>query len=242
MKITRRSPRIRIGNTIYTFSKNGVSSSTKIAKGVRLRTDADGHQSIGGNFLFWRWSQDLDIHRERKSHENIDQTHSRQKNGLSFWFLIAHPILFFTYLLHNKSNYLQTKQIKTPQITESSYPSNSLNSQQLQEKNNQKFTGNFQQIQEREEANFFSTKVSVYNDINGTLKKVSKGTVMLKSDRLIVEANVVKEFFYKDIIDIYIEKRKVFLSLKSRKKPLVIETNDVKLLMCELNARITKGC
>lgn len=235
MKITRRSPRIRIGNTTYTFGKNGVSRSTKIAKGIRVRTSANGHQSVGGTFLFWRWSQDLDELGRKKTPEEIKQIREQRKNELSPWLLIAHPFVFFDHLLRRKSN-PQTNQGGLPQNSGSATP-------QLQNKQNQQtpIPQQIPQTQQQSQAKneiAFSTSVSIYKETNNSLLKVTEGTAILESDRLIVKANVTKEILYIDILDMYIEKGKVFVSSKIRNIPLILDVQNKELFMNELNMKI----
>ena len=228
MKITRRSPRIRIGNTTYTFGKNGVSRSTKIAKGVRIRTSANGHQSVGGSFLFWRWSQDLDELGRKKSPDEIKQIREQRKNELSPWLLMAHPIVFFDHLLRRKSNPASTPDLQgsLPQNQGIPLPQNT-NPVPVQPKATP--TG------------IFSSEVSIFKETNGTLTKVTEGTAILGVDKITVKANVTKEIFYKDILDIYIEKGRLYISSKNRSIPLVLETKSVEILMTELNRRIIEG-
>ena len=228
MKITRRSPRIRIGNTTYTFGKNGVSRSTKIAKGVRIRTSANGHQSVGGSFLFWRWSQDLDELGRKKSPDEIKQIREQRKNELSPWLLIAHPIVFFDHLLRRNSNPASTPatQGSLPQNKGTPLPQNT-NPVPVQPK--------------ATPTSIFSSEVSIFKEKNGTLTKVTEGTAILESDKITVKANVTKEIFYKDILDVYIEKGKIFISSKNRNIPLVLQTNNVEIFMNELNGKIMEG-
>ena len=56
-----------------------------------------------------------------------------------------------------------------------------------------------------------------------------------------MKANVTKEIFYKDILDVYIEKGKIFISSKNRNIPLIMETKTVEIFMNELNRRIMEG-
>ena len=228
MKITRRSPRIRIGNTTYTFGKTGVSRSTKIAKGVRIRTSANGHQSVGGSFLFWRWSQDLDELGRKKSPDEIKQIREQRKNELSPWLLMAHPIVFFDHLLRRKSNPapIPMQQGGLPQNQGTQLPQNT-NPAPVQPK--------------APPTSIFSSEVSIFKETNGILTKVTEGTAILESDKITVKANVTKEISYKDILDVYIEKGKIFISSKNRNIPLVLQTNNVEIFMNELNGKIMEG-
>ncbi len=228
MKITRRSPRIRIGNTTYTFGKTGVSRSTKIAKGVRIRTSANGHQSVGGSFLFWRWSQDLDELGRKKSPDEIKQIREQRKNELSPWLLMAHPIVFFDHLLRRKSNPITTPAPQGVLPKNQGIPlSQNTNSAPVQSKTPL--------------SSIFSCEVSIFKETNGTLTKVTEGTSILEADKLTIKANVAKEIFYKDILDIYIENGKIFISSKKRDIPLVMETETIEIFMTELNRRIMEG-
>lgn len=224
MKITRRSPRIRIGNTTYTFGKNGVSRSTRIAKGVRIRTSASGKQSIGGSFLWWRWSQDLDELGSKKSPEKLKQIREQRKNDLTLGLLFTHPFVFFDHLLRRKSSSVPSTQGSLPQ-TQSSPVSRNNNPTQLQTQG--------------QNEKYYSTDVSIFKETNAQLSKVSEGSTILTPDRLIVKANVTKEIFYKDVLDVYIEKGKIFISAKNRNIPLIIETKKIEIFMSELNRRIT---
>lgn len=223
MKITRRSPRIKIGNTTYTFGKNGVSRSTRIAKGVRIRTSASGKQSIGGSFLWWRWSQDLDELCNKKSPEELKQIREQRKNDLSLGLLFTHPFVFFDHLLRRKSNPVPIPQSSLPQNQNTPVSRNN-NPPPLQP------TG--------QNETFSFRDVSIFKETNGQLTKVTEGAAILGTDRLIVNANVTKEIFYKDILDVYIEKGKIFISSKNRNIPLVMGLKSVELFMNELNRRI----
>ena len=238
MKITRRSPRIRIGNTTYTFGKNGVSRSTKIAKGIRVRTSANGHQSVGGTFLFWRWSQDLDELGRKKTPEEIKQIREQRKNELSPWLLIAHPFVFFDHLLRRKSN-PQNNQGSLPQSSGGATP-------QLQNNKNQQtpITQQIPQTQQQSQAKneiAFSTSVSIYKETNNSLLKVTEGIAILESDRLIVKANVTKDILYKDILDVYVEKGKVFISSKTRNIPLILELSNTQYFLTTLQEKIRQA-
>lgn len=239
MKITRRSPRIRIGNTTYTFGKNGVSRSTKIAKGIRVRTSANGHQSVGGTFLFWRWSQDLDELGRKKTPEEIKQIREQRKNELRPWLLLAHPFVFFDHLLRKKSNKAQNPQGNLPHPLSAPTP-------QLQNNQNQpnqipqQVPLPIQQTQQKDEQ-AFTTYVSIYKDINGSLTKVTEGTATLETDKLSVKANVKKELLYKDILDIYIEKGKVYISSKSRNIPLILELSNTQYFLKTLQEKIRQA-
>lgn len=222
MKITRRAPRIKIGNTTYSFGKNGVSSSTKIAKGVRLRRSANGKQSIGGSFLFWRWSQDLDELGRKKSSEEIKKTREQRKNELSLGLLLTHPIVFFDHLLRRKQNQPvgNQQQKYNPIQQQNAAP------QQILAQNVSKAA--------------YSTKVEIYKTASGSLKKVTGGMALLEDDRIAVKANVTKEILYRDISDVHIEGDKVFVSATGRNIPLVLTTADARGLVAELNERMNK--
>lgn len=223
MKITRRSPRLKIGNTTYTFGKNGVSRSTRIAKGIRIRTSANGKQSIGGSFLCWRWSQDLDELGRNKSSQEINRIREQRKNDLSLGLLFSHPIVFLDHLLHKKNNSTQRiqGQLSQNQITQNVNPVPLQTSVQCR--------------------NVFSTDVSIFKELNGTFTKVTEGKIFLEENKLIVKANVSKEISYKDVLDVYVKKEKVFISSKNRNIPLVMEIKNVETFMNELNRKIMEG-
>lgn len=211
MKITRRSPRIKIGNTTYIFGKNGISTSTKIAKGVRLRQSASGKSSIGGSFLGWRWSQDLDELGQNKSSQDVQQLREQRKNELSLWLLIFRPFVFFEHLF-KRVNQKQNQQIPTQA------------QQQLPQKNPP--TGKP-----------YETNVTIFKKSSNTLVRVTNGVATLENDRIVVKANVTKEIFYRDILDVCIDRGKVFISSKGRSIPLVIEVNNVAEFMQELKVK-----
>ena len=203
MKITRRSPRIKIGNTTYTFGKNGVSRSTRIAKGIRIRTSANGKQTIGGSFLGWRWSQDLDELGRKQSTDEIKQIREQRKNELSLGLFFTNPIVFFDHLFRRN---------KQP-IAENMAPQNQ---QPLPQS----------QIGQSDTNPVYTIPVSIFKESNGALTKVTEGTASLENDRILVNANVTKEILYTDISDVHTECGKVFISSKMRNIPLVLEMGD----------------
>ncbi|MEE1058380.1 MAG: hypothetical protein U0K92_03250 [Treponema sp.] len=223
MKITRRSPRLKIGNTTYTFGKNGVSRSTRIAKGIRIRTSANGKQSIGGSFLCWRWSQDLDELGRNKSSQEINRIREQRKNDLSLGLLFSHPIVFLDHLLRKKDDSSQRIQSQLSQ----NQISKNVNPVPLQPR--------------VQDLNVFSTDVSIFKELNGTFTKVTEGKIFLEENKLIVKANVSKEISYKDVLDVYVKKEKVFISSKNRNIPLVMEIKNVETFMNELNRKIMAG-
>jgi hypothetical protein len=223
MKITRRSPRLKIGNTTYTFGKNGVSRSTRIAKGIRIRTSANGKQSIGGSFLCWRWSQDLDELGRNKSSQEINRIREQRKNDLSLGLLFSHPIVFLDHLLRKKDDSSQRIQSQLSQ----NQISKNVNPVPLQPR--------------VQDLNVFSTDVSIFKELNGTFTKVTEGKIFLEENKLIVKANVSKEISYKDVLDVYVKKEKVFISSKNRNIPLVMEIKNVETFMNELNRKIMEG-
>lgn len=223
MKITRRSPRLKIGNTTYTFGKNGVSRSTRIAKGIRIRTSANGKQSIGGSFLCWRWSQDLDELGRNKSSQEINRIREQRKNDLSLGLLFSHLIVFLDHLLRKKDDSSQRIQSQLSQ----NQISKNVNPVPLQPR--------------VQDLNVFSTDVSIFKELNGTFTKVTEGKIFLEENKLIVKANVSKEISYKDVLDVYVKKEKVFISSKNRNIPLVMEIKNVETFMNELNRKIMEG-
>ena len=214
MKITRRAPRIKIGNTTYTFGKNGVSRSTKIAKGIRIRTSANGKQTIGGTFLGWRWSQDLDELGKKKTPQELQQIREQRKNDMSLGLLFSHPFVFFDHLF--RRNKEQNTQSAFPHGQTAPVPS---------------------QMQDAAEPPY-TTAVSIFKETNGILSKVTEGTARLESDRIVVKANVTKEIFYKDILDVHSEDGKVFISSKGRGIPLVLEMKNLERFINELTKMI----
>ena len=220
MKITRRAPRIKIGNTTYTFGKNGVSSSTKIAKGVRLRRSANGRQSIGGSFLGWRWSQDLDELGRKKTPEEIQQIRDARKNELSLGLLLTNPIVFFDHLFRRKKN----QPLENQQHSYNPLPKQNVAQQPMPAQNVAKTA--------------YSTKVEIFKVDGGNLKKITEGTISLESDRIVVKANVTKEILYADISDVHIKAKEVFISSKERKIPLVLSMADVCKFVAELSKRM----
>lgn len=215
MKITRRSPRIKIGNTTYTFGKNGVSRSTKIAKGVRVRTNANGKQSIGGSFLCWRWSQDLDELGKNKTSEEIKQIREQRKNELSLSLLLTHPIVFFDHLFRKSESQSQTKKL------------NQKNQNKIPDTDSKTFPQN-QNYQNEKDSSF---QVEIFKDYGGNIKKVTDGKLTLKNDRILILANVEKEIFYRDISDVFCNKGKIFISSKGRNIPLIMGTENATELM-----------
>lgn len=223
MKIYRRAPRIKIGNTTYTFGKNGVSRSTKIAKGIRIRTSANGKQTIGGTFLGWRWSQDLDELGKKKTPQELQQIREQRKNDISLGLLFSHPFVFFDHLF--RRNKQQNTQSVFPQRQSAPVPSQTQNQ--------------IPQTQSTAEPPY-TTIVSIFKETNGALAKVTDGTTSLESDRIVVKANVTKEIFYKDILDVHSEDGKVFISSKGRGIPLVLEMSDRAEFLNALTKRISK--
>lgn len=215
MKITRRSPRIKIGNTTYTFGKNGVSRSTKIAKGVRVRTNANGKQSIGGSFLCWRWSQDLDEVGKNKTSEEIKQIREQRKNELSLSLLLTHPIVFFDHLFRKSESQSQTKKL------------NQKNQNKIPDTDSKTFPQN-QNYQNEKDSSF---QVEIFKDYGGNIKKVTDGKLTLKNDRILILANIEKEIFYRDISDVFCDKGKIFISSKGRNIPLIVGTENATELM-----------
>ncbi len=224
MKITRRSPRIKIGNTTYTFGKNGVSRSTKIAKGVRVRTNANGKQSIGGSFLCWRWSQDLDEVGKNKTSEEIKQIREQRKNELSLSLLLTHPIVFFDHLFRKSESQSQTKKL------------NQKNQNKIPDTDSKTFPQN-QNYQNEKDSSF---QVEIFKDYGGNIKKVTDGKLTLKNDRILILANVEKEIFYRDISDVFCDKGKIFISSKGRNIPLIVESTQTQEIISEIVKRIKK--
>jgi hypothetical protein len=226
MKITRRTPRIKIGNTTYTFGKNGVGCSTRIAKGIRIRTSANGKQTIGGSFLGWRWSQDLDELGRKKTPQELQQIREQRKDELSLGLLFSHPFVFFDHLFRRKTNDSQQNQGTLSQNQNTPLPSHctpqSFQNQSLPEKS-------------------YTTPVTIFKESNGTLVKVTDGMAMLENDRIVVKANVTKEFFYRDILDVHKENGKVFISSKCRSIPLVLEMREAGEFVQKLIERISIG-
>ena len=83
----------------------------------------------------------------------------------------------------------------------------------------------------------YETNVTIFKKSNNTLIRVTTGLATLENDRIVVKANVTKEIFYKDILDVCVDKGKVFISSKGRSIPLVIEVNDVAEFMQELKVK-----
>lgn len=224
MKITRRSPRIKIGNTTYTFGKNGVSRSTKIAKGVRVRTNANGKQSIGGSFLCWRWSQDLDEVGKNKTSEEIKQIREQRKNELSLSLLLTHPIVFFDHLFRKSESQSQPKKL------------NQKNQNKIPDTDSKTFPQN-QNYQNEKDSSF---QVEIFKDYGGNIKKVTDGKLTLKNDRILILANVEKEIFYRDISDVFCDKGKIFISSKGRNIPLIVESTQTQEIISEIVKKIKK--
>ena len=234
MKITRRSPRIRIGNTTYTFGKNGVSRSTRIAKGVRVRTSANGKQSIGGSFLWWRWSQDLDELGRKKTPEELKQIREQRKNDLSPSLLFTHPFVFFDHLFRRERNTNASSQQALPQKQNTSAPG-----KQPKQSNNSPNAKQPQQALPRTQV--YSAQVTIYKEINGSLSKVTEGTLFLEYDKLVIKANVTKEILYKDVLDIYVDCGKVFISSKGRNIPMILELSNTKYFLTTLQEKIRQA-
>lgn len=226
MRITRRSPRVKFGNTTYTFGKKGISRSTKIGKHTRIGTTADGHRYISSRFLFWRIYQDLDELDSNASKQQIQQARNQRKNELSFWLLLSHPIVFFDHLLNrNRNQNLENKD-------------NTYNQSQNPQANQAKSTQNFSNSEKQTEKSY---QVEIFKDYGGNVKKVTDGKLTLKSDRILVSANVDKEIFYRDISDVFVEKGKIFVSSKGRNIPLIVKSADAKEVMAEIAERMRSG-
>ena len=227
MRITRRSPRIKIGNTTYTFGKNGVSRSTRIAKEIRIRTSANGKQTIGGSFLGWRWSQDLDELGRKKTPQELQQIREQRKDELSLGLLLTHPFIFFDHLFRRKKNNSQQNQGTLPQNQNTQLPQHSVTPQPSQT----------QSLPEKA----YTTPVTIFKELNGNLAKVTDGTATLEIDRIVVKANVTKEIFYRDILDVHTESGKVFISSKGRSIPLVLEMGETREFVQKLIEKISIG-
>lgn len=225
MRITRRSPRVKFGNTTYTFGKKGVSRSTKIGKHTRIGTTADGHRYISSRFLFWRIYQDLDELDSNASKQQIQQARNQRKNELSFGLLFCHPIVFFDHLLNrNRNQNLENKN-------------NTYNQGQIPQANQTKYFPKFDSSEKQTEKSY---QVEIFKDYGGTVKKVTDGKLTLKSDRILVSANVDKEIFYRDISDVFVEKGKIFVSSKGRNIPLIVKPADAREVIAEIAERMRK--
>lgn len=234
MRITRYSPRMKIGNTTYTFGKRGISRSTKIGKHIRIGTTATGRRYISSRFLFWRIYQDLDELNYNFSHENlknqksfgngagqqqkrkqqIDYVRNLRANELSLWLFLVHPLVFFEHLF-NKRNPQKNQQI--------------LQNYQNQVQSNQTVMP-FQKTQQ-ENVLF---QVEIFKDYSGSIKKVTNGNLTLKTDRMEIVANVTKEIYYKDITDVYIEGGLIYVSSRGRNTALILKTVNMRDFMYKI--------
>lgn len=225
MRITRRSPRIKFGNTTYTFGKKGVSRSTKIGKHTRIGTTADGHRYISSRFLFWRIYQDLDVLDCNASKQQIQAARSQRKNELSFWLLLSHPIVFFDHLFRKSESQKQTQKLSQK------------NQNQLPDADAKTFPQN-QNYQNEKDSSF---QVEIFKDYGGNIKKVTDGKLTLKSDRILISANVEKEIFYRDISDVFCGKGKIYVSSRGRNIPLIVGSAETRKMMAEIVERMRNG-
>lgn len=225
MRITRRSPRVKFGNTTYTFGKKGVSRSTKIGKHTRIGTTADGHRYISSRFLFWRIYQDLDELDCNASKQQIQAERSQRKNELSFWLLLSHPIVFFDHLFRKTESQRQTQKLSQK------------NQNQLPDADAKTFPQN-QNYQNEKDSSF---QVEIFKDYGGNIKKVTDGKLTLKSDRILISANVEKEIFYRDISDVFCSKGKIYVSSRGRNIPLIVGSAEMRKMMAEIAERMRNG-
>ncbi len=250
MRITRRSPRVKFGNTTYTFGKEGVSLSTKIGKHTRIGTTADGHRYISSRFLFWRIYQDLDELDYDASHGNlqnenpfnsssnlsqdeecekkqqIQAAREQRKNELSFWLLVSHPFVFFDHFFRKNESQKQTKQIKQT------------NQKQIPNGASRTFSQNQNYQNEKSKDSIY--QVEIFKDYGGNVKKVTDGKLTLKDNRIVISANVEKEIFYRDISDVFCDKSRIFVSSKGRNIPLIVESARTREIMSEILERVKK--
>ena len=248
MRIYTRAPRIKIGNTTYRFGKNGVSRSTKICKGIRIGTTATGKRYISGGKGIFRFYQDLDelnydaktgnlqnqnpfsngkplSHSEKQQRQQqLQQVRNQRKNDLSLGLLIAHPFVFFDHLFRRDKTFSSKNPLPNPNANRPLPVPTSGNQASQQTFNN---------------VAPFKTKVDIFKDINGIITKVTDGNAILNNEKIIIEANVTKEIFYKNVSDVHIEKGKVLISSRERNIPLIIEVQNPELFMMELCSRIS---
>lgn len=244
MKIYTRAPRIKIGNTTYRFGKNGVSRSTKIAKGIRIGTTSSGKRYISGGRGIFRFYQDLDElnydskngnlqnqnpfnkngnqltpAEQQQRKQQIDQLRNQRKNDLSFGLLLTHPFVFFDHLFRKNKQKTQVSQTSNPIPISNQSQSNNQPSNIVQS---------------------FSIDVDIYKEDSSGYHKVTNGTVFLDNLKIVIKANVTKEILYTDILDIHIEMEKVFISSKGRTIPLIIQMKNPNEFLEEITNRISK--